>query len=343
MTIDHRTPWWELQVPDLAIAAPEDEFLHPVANSLVPGDSVTETQYFGFNIPEKQIDALCYMYHHPHLGVVSAGAWVWRGRKRHNFQSEIFDWVNFENDRCLDGDLHRVEFANGYRTEVIEPLKRHRIGYADPLRGNSFEIEYDAITPPVLMKRGLHFEQGVRAQGQLTLGGERHAVDCIAFRDRSWGAVRPEAHSPLPPIGWLQCVFSEDFAIAVTACDSLDSDPDWKDVLQLPAGDNLIGGWVWDKGQLSPVAKITKSTQREYDTLFPTTVEASVTDAAGRNYRIRGETVAAGHWQTWMNFSAAYCLDRYECNGQVTHGDFQEVQSLDYVSRFMRPLDNHGG
>ena len=85
--------------------------------------------------------------------------------------------MNFEKDSCLDGDLHRVEFANGYRTEVIEPLKRHRISYSDPLRGNSFEIEYDAITPAVLMKRGLHFEQGVHAQGQLTLGGERHQVD----------------------------------------------------------------------------------------------------------------------------------------------------------------------
>ena len=137
----------------------------------------------------------------------------------------------------------------------------------------------------------------------------------------------------------MQCVFSGDFAIAVTACDSANSDPEWKDVLQPPNGDNLIGGWVWDQGHLSPVVEIAKRTERDFDTLFPTLVETSVTDAAGRNYEIRGHTVAAGHWQTWMNFSGAYCLDRYECNGHVTHGDYQEVQSLDYTSRFMRPLD----
>lgn len=331
------TPWWELKDAGFFEPRPEDDLLHPEANASVDGDSVSETQYFGFNLPDQRIHGLCYLWHHPKLGVVTGGAWVWRGAIRHGFQSEIFDFVTYESDACLADDLHEVRLSNGYGTSVLEPLKRHRVVYRDPDRGNGIELDYEALMPPALTKGGLHFDQGMRVKGELQLGGERHEVDCFNVRDRSWGAVRPEVHRSLPPLPWMNCVFGEDLVFACTAFDTLDTGPEWKGVLELPGGDSLISGWVWRDGGLLPIASVaSKRTERDPASLHPTSVEATLVDSEGREYELRGEILASGNWRTWMNFDAVYCLARWECDGRVSHGDFQEVQLIDYVRRFMR-------
>ena len=122
MSTENQAPWWELQDVDVAIARDADDYLHPEANALVSGDSVSETQYFGFNIPEKHIHAVCYLWHHPHLGVVTGGVWVWQGYPRRNFESEIFDFVTYQSDDCLANDLHKIELIiwhiNPFRSKV---------------------------------------------------------------------------------------------------------------------------------------------------------------------------------------------------------------------------------
>jgi hypothetical protein len=335
----HATPWYELRDSDFAVAAPEDDFLHPAANALVADDSATETQYFGFNIPEQDIQAVCYLWHHPNLKVVTGGLWVWKGEIRHIFQSEIFDFVVYDSDRCLDGDLHCVELSNGYRCEVIEPLRRHRVSYRDEARGHALDVEFEATMPAVLTRGGLHLDQGMHARGTLTVAGETHPIDCLSVRDRSWGAVRPEAHTRLPPASWTCCVFSEDFAISYFAFDSLDTDPEWKDHLAMPYEDNLLGGWLWKDGELTALTKLTQRTEHDFETLFPTAVTATFTDSKGRTFDLRGDITNAGNWHIWMNFDGAYCGARFECDGHVATGDFQEVQGIDYVKRFRsKPL-----
>lgn len=331
-----QTPWWELKDSNFFEPSPADDFLHPDANAQVEGDSVSETQYFGFNIAEKAIYGICYLWYHPNLGVVSGGAWVMQGVVRHNFQSPIFDFVTYQNDSCLGNDLYDVCLSNGYRTNVIEPLKRHRIRYADNLRGNRIDIEFEALMPPALTKGGLHFEQGMRAVGTVTLGGEEHAVDCFSVRDRSWGAVRPENHQPFAPFPWMNCAFGDDLVVACTALDTPGTNPEWEGALQRPVGDSLIGGWVWRDGELVAITSVTqKRTSRDFDSLLPTSAEVTLVDGKGRDYDLRAEILAGGNWRTWMNFDAAYCLARWELNGRVSYGDFQEVQGADYVRRFM--------
>lgn len=66
MTVDNQqTPWWETKDSVFFEPTATDDFLHPEANARVEGDSVSETQYFGFNIPDKRIYGLCYLWHHP--------------------------------------------------------------------------------------------------------------------------------------------------------------------------------------------------------------------------------------------------------------------------------------
>ena len=107
--------------------------------------------------------------------------------------------------------------------KVVEPLKRHRLTYADAARKNRVEIDYEAVSPPVMFADGNHFEQAMRGRGTLTLRGATFAVDCYTLRDRSWGKPRPEDSLPLPAASWTQGIFGDDLAFSANIFDQADT------------------------------------------------------------------------------------------------------------------------
>ena len=332
---DTEVAFWDAENLAIGQAQPHDDLLHPELNAKIEGDSLTETQYLGFSIPEEQIHCLCYMWHHVNLGVVTGGVWVWQGVTRHNFQSQIFDFSTYESDSCLANDLHEYKLACGYHVQTLEPLKHHRIRYSDPVHDNHLDVELRAVTPAALLASGLHLEQGMKTDGTLTLRGREYKVDGYTVRDRSWGALRPEHHQDLPPMSWMNCTFGEDFAFGAWAYDSLDTDPEWKGVLELPESGNCPGGWIWDDGKFDAIVSARKRTERDFDSLYPTSGEMTLTTASGRDYDFTATMSSGGNWRTWMNFDAAYCTTRWECDGRVSDGDWQEAQYREYIRRFM--------
>ena len=68
----------------LRTALPEDDFLHPELCAKVDHPLCTETQWFGFYIPEENIYALNYLSHRPHMKQLYGGTMVCQGRKVHN-------------------------------------------------------------------------------------------------------------------------------------------------------------------------------------------------------------------------------------------------------------------
>src|SRR3954470_7661711 len=123
--------FWEAKNTSLVEADPRDEHLHPESREREPGYSLTETQYLGFNIPEHDIHALCHMWHHPNLGVVSGGVWVWQGIKPHPMTCELYGGHDWIDGAILADDLRHFTMPNSYEVEVIEPLKRLRMRYRD--------------------------------------------------------------------------------------------------------------------------------------------------------------------------------------------------------------------
>lgn len=259
-TVDTKKAFWEAKNTGFLEATPDCDRLHPDAREQEPSPELTETQYLGFNIPEEEIHALCYIWHHPNLGVVTGGAWAWQGVKRHTLQCELFDMLTYVDDECLSGDLHDVELPNGYRSTMLEPLRKFRIRYSDESRKNSFEIEHEAIMEPMVLSTGMHLEQAMKTRGTLRLRGREYEVDGYTVRDRSWGQARREAHLNAPPIAWMTSIFGDDFAFGTTAFDSEDTDPEWKGVMEIPGGDPVRGGWVYRDGELVPVLSAVKRT-----------------------------------------------------------------------------------
>jgi hypothetical protein len=336
-TPDTKKAFWEAKNTTFSEPTPDCEMLHREAPESEPSPELTETQYLGFNIPEEEIHGLCYIWHHANLGTVTGGAWAWQGVKRHTVASELFDMRMFMDDSCLSSDFRDTELPNGYRSKVIEPMQKLEISYSDPNRGNSIEVEYEAMMPAMVMSTGFHFEQGMKTNGTVTLRGKEYEMrDCYTVRDRSWGQVRSEA--PLlnaPPFAWMTGVFGDDFAFGTTAFDSEDTDPEWKGILEIPGGDPCRGGWVYRDDEIVPVVSVTKRTHRNAETLFPESVEMTITDANDRSYELQGTILAAAPWSGWFNMSSVICLTRWECEGRVGHADTQEVQFTDYMHRFM--------
>ena len=68
----------------------KDDYLHPAL--VVPGGTCTETQYFGFYVPEANIYGFTYFWLKPNLKSIMGGIFICEGVKRHHLQAELFDF-----------------------------------------------------------------------------------------------------------------------------------------------------------------------------------------------------------------------------------------------------------
>jgi len=331
MAENSSSAFWEKKNESFSAPHPSQDLLHPESRKTVPHYSLTETQYLGFNIPEHNVHGLAYIWHHPNLNTVTGGVYAWRGIKEHNFQCELFDFVTYMSDDCLKDDLWDYKLENSYHVQTIEPLKRHRIQYDDPARGNKFDIHYEAIMPAMVLSSGQHLEQAMKTSGTITLRGQQYELNGYTVRDRSWGAQRSERHTNCAPLAWMTGIYNESFIFGCTAFDTPEISPDSHPGLIVPGGHTVKGGWVSKNGELTPILSARKRTTRDPRTLIPQTVEMELVDANGQTYAIKGTIEAAANWRTWHNFDSWICLCRWEYDGKVFYGDFQECHWADFV------------
>jgi hypothetical protein len=314
---------------------PDDEYLHHAVNATVADDSLTETQYFGLEIPEHRIHVTCYLWHHVNLNTVTGGVWAFQGYQR-QLQCEIFDIHAWMHNRVLADDLRRYRLPNGYGAEVIEPLTQHRLTYADPSRQNSVELEVTALNPAIMFADGRHFEQAMTVRGELMLQGTRYEVDCYNVRDRSWGKPRPEASMPMPPTGWMTAVFGEDFSFTCNAFDDYRLMPEWGGEFAIAEDKLLNGGWIYRDGEVVSVTRCIKRTERDPSTLFPTRIELEMTDATQETYHVTGTVLAASEWFVQPVLRWASVSVEWQCGNRVAFGEMQEAQWGDFTRAFMR-------
>ena len=325
-------PYYLVRNDSFGIARPEDELLHPEMNAAIEHETLSETQYFSFSIPEARIHSYMYLWHHPNLRVVTGGAWVWQGSKRHAVEAELNDYRLFMRDDVLKNDLHDYRLANGYGVRVIEPLKRMQVTYSDPERGNSFDLEYTALMPPVMTADNRHFEQPMRVCGELFLRGAPHRVDGFTIRDRSWGKPRQEDNRRLPPLTTLQGVFSEDFSFSSFLFDDVSQDKDFES-FALPRS-KLIpsGSWIYRDGKLGAIVKAKRSVRRNPDTFHTEKMLLKVTDSLDRTIEVTATTITTwpsyGFWPNQMVL--CNCVE-LECAGLRTHGEIFDLYSNDYM------------
>lgn len=318
---------------------PSDELLHRDAGDTITDEALTETQYLGFSVPEAGVHALKYVWHHPNLGVVSGGVWAWQGHKRGALTSEVFDMRTYVDDAdLLKSDLAQVLLPNGYRVEVVRPLEELRATYVDEARDSSFDVTFTAVSPPVMLSTGHHFDQVMRTSGEVRLRGRTYRVDGHTVRDRSWGEARGEQPRPMPPMHWLAAVFSDDLAVQVTVLDEGVPEPVWAGTLEWdPAGTRAFNrGWVWRGGELRSLERVSVLTRWDRSTGHPARHEVRAVDCEGQPLLMTGTPVAGNDWNTWHNASSRISLTRWEMGGQVGWGDSQSALWTDMAHALQR-------
>lgn len=326
--------FWEAENAGFGNTCEADDLLHPELSAREPGYALTETQYLGFNVPDHQIHGVGYLWYHPHLKTVMGGIAVWQGFKKHSLQSEIWDYVSYMSDECLKDDLWHYRMENGYEVTTIKPLVSHRIQYDNSATNSWVDVTLEALTPPVMLDTGMHFEQPMTTSGQVCLRGQVYDVSGGTVRDRSFGQLRHEYRVPLPPLAWMNAAFSDGFAFGCTAFDDPARNPEWVDAFSLPDDNPLRAGWIHKDGKASRIVQASKVTVRKKGTLSADRVELTVVDDTGRTFEITGQSVAGVTWQTWHNMDSNINLTRWECDGAVTYGDYQEFLWPEYIRRF---------
>lgn len=312
----------------------KDDTLHPEFMDKQPHYGLTETQYFGFVIPEHAIHGFLYLWHHPNLGVVSAGPLVYQGKKTSSLAAELFDYRLYMPDKQLNGGLEKFTLDNSYSVEMPEHGRTFYLRYDDPQRQNYYDLTYNAVSDPMMWPNNTHFEQVMKVTGELSLRGNKYDIDCYHIRDRSWGEARLEDPMPAPPAIWATGVFDENFAFNLTAHDDPELNPIWRDKFDLPADKTLKFGWLIVDGEPVTVANAHVLTTYNRNTMIPTNIHMQVTDAKGREFDIHGEVVANCVIGTWLNLRVPVCMTRWTCNGRIGWGDSQGIQWTDFVQAF---------
>jgi len=290
---------------------PADEFLHRD----LPADAdytLSETSYFGFNIPEASIDCEIYAWFHPTLRIVSGGLMIFQGYKQLAGQADYLDYRNAMP--APDGDIDDVHYPTGVRIRVIEPLEHIEITFASPDGQTTLDLTCRAIMPAAGRTDGKHFVQAMKCTGELVLRGERHRIDSYFTRDRSFNLPRAEVEHPVDPFSWVAGVFGDDLAFHAVGPDSEEL-----------STDAARWGYVWRDGELRGLASMRKKTFRDAGPIWPTGVELELVDTRGDSYLIRGTGQSMLPFPFWPNMITNLMFTRWELDGRVGYGDYQDI------------------
>jgi hypothetical protein len=305
---------------DGGLFGPADDNFHEV------GDRwwATETCWFSFNHPERNLGGWLYALVRPNIGTCAGGAWVWDDTATTPW--DVPYSINYTSLRLpVARDLRDMTLPTGVRVKVLEPLHRYELGYEDPGR-LSVSLRFKAVmeprpfahgAPPILSAS--HFDQLGRVTGEIVLHGERIGIDCLSVRDRSWGP-RPE-HTPRR-LSYCFGTATDDHGFFVT------SNP--------KAGDDPVNhGYLLRDGKVTDVVAGRREVERDPAHGWITRARIEGRDGDGRTFAAVGETVS----RMIVNRHAAITwtsLVRWTVDGATAWGEDQDMWPVHDWAAFRR-------
>lgn len=330
---------------------PEDDYLHPVG----PDAHYTaiETNLYGFDIPEHDINCNIYLLWHHALKTMSLHVFVHKGRRLlpHQLAADYFSEHLYLPAPTDISDFTVQAGSLTYRSYIVDPLDDIRIEADDAKHGFSLRLAYRAALPPVGRPGGKHFTQLLKTSGELVLDGETYTIDGHYMRDRSWSYNRPEEPELTPPYRWMTGWVYDDagavaksFVIAWIDVGVLDDPrfgPNWNELVKGPDGSgenkwesggatpslNLRSGWVSVDGVPRPVVRIDTRTLFEDKGPTVRTFEVVITDDQGDTHRFTARTQSMMPKMYWQNLVCYMHLVELESDGLRGHGDLMDTYS----------------
>jgi hypothetical protein len=320
--------------PEFGTYSLDDEELHPEDKVSKPHYALTETQYYGFFVPEKNIHCFTWIWFHPNLNTLTAGTMAWKGVKKHNLGCELIDYRNHMSGDVFRGGFTSYKLDSGLEVEWTKPGREVRLRYGDAARSNHFDIVQTAVAEPVSWPTSKHFEQVMHCTGELSLRGEKHKVDCFSVRDRSFGEYRVEQPMGIPPNSWITGVFDAGLSFCVVGMDDPGLGPIWADKFSVPRDSCLRFGWIMVDGKKKIVREARTKTDYDMDNLLPTKIRMILTDEDGTVYEIAGEVGASTPFTAWLNSRVVICLVHWKYGRKTGVGEIQSAQFTDFVHAY---------
>lgn len=301
---------------------PDDEFHPPTSDD----PEWTETCWFTFAVPERNLSGQLYPYFKTNQGVAAGGAFFWDGR---NERPETCVYAKqFWHLPLVDQKLTDLTLANGIRYECLEPQRKWRVRYDDPDEGD--EIHVDLVVTGIVAPNQLgesHLDQPCRYVGTVVLHGESIDVDAYGFRDRSWGP-RPQFGQGIHGGATMRGGYSYATASDEHAFHAITMD--------FGTGSVVIHGSYMRDGE---AAKLNKGERRVIERDgegFPLVVEIDATDELGRSFNARGETTNSLGFLINPNLYTINCLTRWSFDGITTWGEDHDNHSFPDARRLFR-------
>lgn len=301
---------------------PDDEFHPPTSDD----PEWTETCWFTFAVPERNLSGQLYPYFKTNQGVAAGGAFFWDGR---NERPETCVYAKqFWHLPLIDQKLTDLTLANGIRYECLEPQKKWRVRYDDPDGGN--EIHVDLIVTGIVAPNMLgesHVDQPCRYQGTIVLHGETIAVDDYGFRDRSWGP-RPQFGQGIHGGSMMRGGYSYATASDTHAFHAITMD--------FGTGAIAIHGSYMRDGEWAKLKGGERRVIERDGEGFPLIVELDGVDELGREFNARGETTNSLGFLINPNLYTINCLTRWSFDGITTWGEDHDNHSFPDARRLFR-------
>jgi len=203
---------------------PNDEYMHDNTGE----ENFNESMYFNFYDRDARLGGFVRIGNRPNERYAEVTIAV--------YQPDGTGLFNYMRPPIADN----AQFAaGGMRFEVVEPVRHLRVSYegqavylarpldledpkgaftTNPHQPVTLELDYyglnplyggvmDAPSTEMVFAKG-HYEQHVRAAGQITIDGRRTPLRALGLRDHSWG---PRSWQSPQYYRWLTCEFDEGF------------------------------------------------------------------------------------------------------------------------------------
>ena len=320
------------------------EFHTPDADKL----NWAETNFFGFYNAEERLNIGVYTLFRTNLRTVNSTICINSNLAHVPWQA---DYVDYQSVIPMSRDCSLLDYrlANGLQISCRQPNMVWDIRFDDG-EGTDINVVYRSIMPafdihdpemdPMVGAHAGkfawgtayngHFDQTGHFGGSVTLRGRKIPIDCISTMDHSWGP-RPERGAP--NMSWLHAHFSRD--LAIHAIFSFDPATNGSEL-------SLTHGYVVEKGRVFGLKAGTGRTVRVVDR-FAETVELTLTDREGREWKLSASGLTRFPWQCWANMIAFNVLGRWEMNGLVGYGEIQDFFELPQLTRLNADPTTHVG
>lgn len=316
--------------------SPSDASLHrPTSDD----PTWAETNFFGFYVPELNLNCGIYALVRTNLGVALSTICLNSGRAYHYWDADYCD-LQMHLPMGKDFDLLDYRLDNGLRVRAIEPNMVYEVEYDDG-EGTAIRFTYrslmlpfdihDPSQDPMVAAQAAgsdfawgtayngHFDQTGVFDGEVVLNGRRTPFRCVSTWDHSWGP-RSERHAHT--MSWLHAHFSEQ--LAVHAIFDFDVETRGTEL-------RLTHGYILEDGVVYGLKAGTGTTERRHE-YFPEAKRLEVVDACDRSWVFQGKALTAFPWQAWPNVVGFNALMQWEDqDGREGLGETQDffgVQSL---------------